>query len=293
MATSITAAFNAQYDGEVKQAFQLQEPQILQVCRKLSNVTGSTVQVPKLSEFTAGARTRHADIANTGGTHTMATITLANRYSQDTLDYFDEFMTNVNYRQPYAQGTSGAIAREIDSMIITPLDAVDLSNAGGTGVSHEIAADIDGGSPVSNQNFTFAKMTRALKLLKNQNVTGKKWMIYTPDALEYILNNVTELKNSDYTANRIQGIMDGTIKEALGFIWVCSTSVTDATANIRDLYAVNENALAFAHNTASLIKGEVVSAPEKDAVLVRAKTSSGAAVIDAAGVVRIKVDESV
>ncbi len=288
---AIDANFVKQYDAEVKQAFQQVEPEILKACRLIPNVVGSTVQVPKLGEFTAGARTRNADIANTGGAHTNATITLANRYSQDILDYFDEFMQNFSYREPYAQGTSAAIAREIDKMIITALDGADLTNAGGTGISHEIAADLDG--DLTNENFTLAKMVRSLKLLKNQNVTGKKWMIYTPDALEYILNSVNELKNSDYTANRIQGIMDGTIKEALGFEWICSTSVTPATSNIRDLYAVNENALAFAHNTSSLIKGEVVEAPEKDAVLVRAKTSAGAAVVDAAGVVRIKVDESV
>lgn len=273
MSATITNSFIAQYTNEVKLAFQQESSKLLDVVRVHRDVTGSTYNFHKLGVATATTKARGALIAANGPTHSIVPVTLVDTYAGDYIDSLDELKTNANFRQDYVKSFASALARKIDSQIITALNSATTTTTTTAG------------------GLTFPKLLEALTYMAKNNVDASDRVIaisaqQMSDALA-----ITQLTSTDYVS--VQNILQAGVGTALGFNWVligdsADVSLPKATVN-RTCFAFNKKAIGVA--IGQDIKTEVNYIPDRMATFLGASVSVGAVLIEDLGVVKVNCVE--
>lgn len=273
---AVSTAFITQFGAEVKHAYQQVKPKIVSATRVHRNVVGSTYTFQKLGALTANTRSaRNADITALSPDHTSVNATLADYFAGVYLDDLDRMKTNVDVRREYVMGTTAAIARKQDGVVVAALDAATMATG------HTIAHGSAG--------LTQAKILEASKLLNLQDVPVEdRFLVVSPAQLEDAMG-VSTITSADYQiANVAQGLLTGQINKAFGFTWIISNELSVATG-VRSCWAFDRNAVGTAIGHDMSVK--INYSPDKDSHLVLAKTAIGAAVIDTNGVVEVQCSE--
>jgi len=276
MSINLSSAASAQFDAEVKHAFQ-GVGQLRDTVRTRNGVVGDTHNFRTMGKGLAMARgTTQADVTAMDVAHAKVACTLGNYVAPEYTDIFDAAEVNFDERTELAGTIAGALGRKLDQLI---LDSLDAATPGAT-VAH------------GSTNMTLAKITAASAQLSDGGVPmSDRVMVCSPAAIEAMMNDST-ITSADYNALRV--LMSGEINTFMGFQWKMIETRAEGglvvAASIRDCYAYHKSAVGLAIGID--LSTEVNYVPEKVSWLSLGKMKAGAVAVDTAGIVKVEIDES-
>jgi hypothetical protein len=168
----------------------------------------------------------------------------------DEVTFIDEFDKIALGELPapeseHVQSHSMAAKRTMDEVIIAGLEGTAYIGETGTdavdlGAGQKVAVDYVISGVAANSGLTLAKLTRAKYILdKNEVEAEDRYFIHTAKQLQDLLNNVVEIKSSDY--NNVKALVDGKVSRFLGFDFVMTELLTlDAATDIRTCIAYHK-----------------------------------------------------
>jgi hypothetical protein len=282
MSKQLADAAVAQFDGEVKHAYQgmgMLRPTV----RNRNGVVGSTHRFPKMGKGTATPRISQTDVVPMNIAHTSATATLEDWNAPEYTDIFDQQKVNYSERQELATVIAGAIGRREDQLIIDAIDAASTTltvseNIGGT-----------------NSGLNTSKLRRAMRLFDDQAVpSGQRYFLGHAIGKEQLLGE-TEPTSGDF--NTVRALVNGEITSFVGFqfMWMETRSEGGLTlaTNVRTNYAWHGGPMGSVGMATGInFNTEVNYIADKTSWLANGLFSAGAVTIDALGVAEISTYEA-
>lgn len=284
MANTQDQAFIKQFEGEAHLAYQQYAAKLRHTCRTKAGVKGSSVRFQKVGKATAATKTRNGDITVSELAHTYVDVTLADYYSGDYIDEFDELKMNIDEKKVIKDSAAGAIGRKMDELIITALDAT--TTVEGTGA----AADYSGSTPAAN---ALKRVKNAIKTLNKNDVPddGNRFCIVTPDVWDLLMDN-DKFSNADYIGSDNLPFLKGTeARKYMNVIFMVHTGLTitgSADAQWSKCFMYHKSAVGLAEQ--AFLKMDVWWDGRKASHFVSAAMAGGATVIDVAGAVELRIN---
>ena len=274
MTVSISNAFVATFDAEVKQAYQ-GAAKLFGTIRTKTGVVGSTHRFPKLGKGLAQPRIPQTDVVPMNVQHSNVTATLEDWSAPEYSDIYDLQKINFDERKELKMAIASAMGRRNDQLIIDALDA---------GAS---ATQVDDNVGGTNSGVNTAKLRRAKRLMDAAGVPATdRTFVHSAVGLEQLLGE-TDATSSDF--NSIKALVNGELDTWLGFKFVMiedrDEGGLDLTANIRKNFAYHKQALGLAVGID--MRTEMNYVPEKTSWLVNGMFSAGSVGIDAAGIIEV------
>lgn len=280
MSASISTAYIASFDAEVKKAYQ-GSSKLRGTIRTKAGVVGSTHRFPKFGKGLAQQRQTQVDVTPMNVAHTNATATLSDWYAAEYTDVFDMPKTNVDEMRELAGTIAMAMGRREDQLIINALDAASTTLT--------VSNDVGG----TDTNLNTSKVRRAKRLLDDQGVPqGSRTFVHSANGLESLLGDSDA---STFDKNAIKALYDGQIMHWVGFDFVMIESRTEGGLAVDG--SLDRTNFAYERQAAGLAIGmnmvsEVNYIPQKTSWLSLGRFSSGAVTIDALGLVELTCRET-
>ncbi len=288
MANELSTVLGTQWDAEVKVQFQQKGARIARpdFVNYVPNVNAEFHKFRKLASLSAiGAAAGvvnkpalGADVSNTLAIHSEATATLVDKmvpiyFSQLEMDKLVNGGDGM--RMGYVRSTVAEAGKWMDDQIIT---AIDASNT----------------ALVTNDNstgFTYAKLLEAIAIADEAEVDEEDRVLVVGARQISDMLNITQLTNNQYEA--LHKLMATGYAEVMGMPVIKSqrlTTGTNAALNpYRNCYLAQKSAIGFAVSKEPTTTIDWI--PEKTQFLVNTTVSSGATVIESAGVINIPCEE--
>ena len=219
----------------------------------------------------------------------------------DAVTLFDEFDRELlgSVVLPISETVNNhamAYKRTCDQVIIDALGGTNY--IGETGVTpvdlpaaQKVAVNyVTSGSP-ANSGLTLAKIIKAKSILgKNEVEDGEELiMVYTQQQLDDLLNNVNEVKSSDY--NQIKALVEGSIDRFMGFKWVrTQLCPLDTATDVRRIYAYVKSGVTLADSGRQVYMD--IRADLNHSLQIRSVARLGATRREEGKIVEIACDES-
>jgi hypothetical protein len=278
MSTSLSTAFIATFDAEVKQAYQ-GAAKLFGKVRTKTGVNGSTHRFPKLGKGLAQPRIPQTDVVPMNVAHTNATVTLEDWTAPEYTDIFNQAKVNFDERKELKSAIANAMGRRMDQLSI---DAV-VASSGST---------VDDNIGGTNSGLNTTKARRAKRLLDAAGVPATdRTFVISAIGLEQMLGE-TDVQSSDY--NSIKALVQGEINTWLGFEFVMIEDRDEGglplAANIRKNFAFHKQAVGLA--VGMDMKTSIDWIPEKTSWLTNGTFSAGAVSIDTAGIIQVNSYEA-
>jgi hypothetical protein len=281
MSATLSSAAIAQFDAEVKHAYQ-KAGMLRGTVRVRTGIVGSTHRFPKLGKGAATRRTTQADVTPMNVAHTNATATMEDWCAAEYTDIFDQAAVNFDERRELATTIAGAIGRREDQLILDAIDAATVANT----VSQHIGG--------TNTGLNTAKIRRAKRLLDAGGVPmgkGERTLAISAIGLEQLLGE-TVATSSDYAP--VKALFDGEVDYWVGFQFKTMESRDEGgiplSSTIRTNYAYHRGALGLAVGID--FRTEVNYIPQKTSWLSNGLFKAGAVAVDVAGLVEISTYEA-
>jgi hypothetical protein len=274
MSTSIDQAFVKQFEREVHEAYQRQGSKLRGTVRNINNVNGATAVFPKVGKGAASTKSTHGMVPVMNLDHTAVECALTDYYAGDWIDRLDELKINIDERQVIANAGANALGRKTDELIITALASV--------GAGQEIA---DG-----NVGMTLAKALEAFEKLGAADVPddGDRFAIVGVKQFSQLLQ-IDEFSNADFIGPDELPFRTTQAKRWLGMTFIMHSGLPVAS-DIRSCFFYHKNAVG--HAASADIQTDITWHGDRAAHFVNNMMSQGAALIDEAGIVEIKCDET-
>lgn len=282
MSKQLADAAVAQFDGEVKHAYQgmgMLRPTV----RNRNGVVGSTHRFPKMGKGTATPRISQTDVVPMNIAHTSATATLEDWNAPEYTDIFDQQKVNYSERQELATVIAGAIGRREDQLIIDAIDAASTTLT--------VSEDIGG----NDTGLNTTKLRRAMRLFDDQAApSGQRYFLGHAIGKEQLLGE-TEPTSGDF--NTVRALVNGEITSFVGFqfMWMETRDeggLTVAT-NVRTNYAWHGGPMGSVGMATGInFNTEVNYIADKTSWLANGLFTAGAVTIDALGVAEISTYET-
>jgi hypothetical protein len=282
MSKQLADAAVAQFDGEVKHAYQgmgMLRPTV----RNRNGVVGSTHRFPKMGKGTATPRISQTDVVPMNIAHTSATATLEDWNAPEYTDIFDQQKVNYSERQELATVIAGAIGRREDQLIIDAIDAASTTLT--------VSENIGG----SNTGLNTTKLRRAMRLFDDQAApSGQRYFLGHAIGKEQLLGE-TEPTSGDF--NTVRALVNGEITSFVGFqfMWMETRDEGGLTlaANVRTNYAWHGGPMGSVGMATGInFNTEVNYIADKTSWLANGLFTAGAVTIDALGVAEISTYEA-
>jgi hypothetical protein len=279
MAMQLSTAYVAQFDAEVKQAYQ--GTSVLRgTVRTRTGVVGSTHRFTKIGKGVAQPHVPQSDVTPIGASYSTVTATLSDWDAPEYSDIFMQAKVNFDERRELVQVVGAAIGRRFDQLIIDAMIAA---------VSPETVSNDIGGT---DSNLNVAKLIEAKRLLDKNNVPpGDRYILCHATSLAGMLGE-TQVTSADY--NSVKALVQGDLNTFLGFKFMVIGDRDEGglplSTNDRSVFAWHRTAVGLAEGIAP--STEINYIPQKTSFLVNAKFSAGAVTIDDEGLVVITCDEA-
>jgi hypothetical protein len=275
MSDSIDQAFVKQFEREVHESYQRQGSKLRGSVRTINNVKGASTIFQKVGKGTASTKSTHGMVPVMNLSHSNVECTLQDFYAGDWVDRMDELKININERQVIASAGANALGRKSDELIINALNTASTNVLvdGGVGLTKEKVLDafeIFGETDVPDDGARFAV------------VGWKQWS----DLLQ-----IDEFVSADYigTTNLPYTSMTQA-KMWLGTLWIPHSGLPLAAGGIRSCFFYHKTAVG--HASGSDVQTDITWHGDRAAHFVNNMMSQGAVLVDGAGVVTIKCDET-
>jgi len=279
MAIQLSTAYVAQFDAEVKQAYQ--GTSVLRgTVRTRTGVVGSTHRFTKIGKGAAQPHVPQSEVTPIGASYATKTATLSDWDAPEYSDIFMQAKVNFDERRELVQVVGNAIGRRFDQLIIAAMYAASSPET--------VANDIGG----TDSNLNVTKLIEAKRLLDKNNVPpGDRFILVHANNLAGMLAE-TQVTSSDF--NTVKALVQGQVDTFLGFKFITigdrdEGGLTLAT-NDRSVLAWHRTAVGLAEGIAP--RTEINYIPTRTSFLVNAMFSAGAVDIDDEGIVVITCDEA-
>ncbi len=275
MSTSFDQAFVKQFEREVHDAYQRQGSKLRNTVRVSQNVVGSTTVFQKVGKGTASTKSTHGMVPVMNLDHTNIEVILQDYYAGDWVDRLDELKSNVDERSVIANAGAYALGRKTDELIINAL------------ATSSVNTIVD-----SNTGLTKAKILNAFETFGENDVPddGQRFCVIGWKQWSELLS-LEEFVNADYVGK--ESLPFSTITQAkqwLGTVWIPHSGLPIDGNDIRSCYWYHKTAVG--HASGSDIKSDVTWHGDRAAHFVNNMMSQGAGLIDEAGIITIKCDET-
>lgn len=272
MSTSVNLSFVRQYEKDVHEAFQRRGSFLLQTVRRKSGVKGTSTTFQKVGKGVATTKARHGTITPMNQSHEAILCTMEDFYAGDWVDKLDEAKVNHDERMVIANGGAWALGRKADEQIIG--QASTTTNAVGTYAT----------------GVTRSLLLGAAEALDDNDVPndGQRWGLMTPRQWA-IAMTIQEFADGDFVAD--QPFMKGANPRTwLGIHWMVHTGLTGKGTAQADCLVYHKTALG--HGSGAEITADITWHGDRAAHFVNHFMSGGACLIDAEGVVEIRVNDT-
>lgn len=279
MSTSISTAFIAQFDAEVKQAYQ-GASKLMNTVRTKTGVVGSTHRFPKMGKGLAQPRIPQSDVVPMNVTHSNATATLTDWEAPEYSDIYDLQKINFDERKELVTTISSAIGRRADQIILDAADA----GASSTQVDENVGG--------TNSGLNVAKLRRAKRLLDAAGVpSSDRTFVINANGLEDLLG---EEKSTSIDYASVKALVNGEVNTLLGFNFVMIEDRDEGgialTGNLRKNFAYHKSAIGLAVGID--MRTEMNYIAEKTSWLTNGLYSAGAVGIDSEGIIEVLTYEA-
>jgi hypothetical protein len=150
----------------------------------------------------------------------------------------------------HVQSHAMAANRTMDEVIIAALEGTAYIGEEGTtavdlGAGQKVAVDYVKTGSSANSGLTLAKLIEAKRILDTNEVPAEgRYFIHSAQQLADLLNDVNEVKSSDY--NNVKALVDGTVNRFLGFEFCMTELLTLTTStDVRTCVAYQKDGVAF------------------------------------------------
>ncbi|MFZ6761583.1 phage capsid protein [Pseudoroseomonas sp. WGS1072] len=277
MSASIDQVFAKQFQSEVHAAYQRQGSKLRPTVRSKTDIRGASTIFPIVGRGTAAAKARNGAVPVMNLAHSNVECFLQDYYAGEWIDRLDELKTNVDERQVVANAGAYALGRKTDELIIAALDTATqeaVGTAPGTG-------DTDG--------LTKAKVLMAFEMLGAADVPddGNRFAIVGWKQWSQLLQ-IEEFANANYVGDDELPWKGTQVKRWLGATWMPHSGLT-RSGSLRFCYFYHKTAVG--HAVAQDIATDITWHGDHAAYFVNNMMSQGSALIDQAGVVRMRAAE--
>jgi hypothetical protein len=271
MSINLSSAASAQFDAEVKHAFQT-SGKLRDAVRMRAGVVGDTYNFRTMGKGLANQKASQTDVTPMDISHSKVACTLGNWVAGEYTDIFDAAEVNFDERRELAQTIAGAMGRRADQLIVDALSAGSTISHGSTGL-------------------TVAKITSAAKTLNDNGVPMDDRILLTSAAGIEDLLNEEKATSADYAT--VRALMSGELNTFMGFNIVMMETRAEGgltlASTTRDCFAFHKSSIGCAIGLD--ISTEVNYIPEKTSWLSLGKYKAGAVTIDTAGIVKVEITE--
>lgn len=295
MASTIDTAFVNSYHGLLEHQFQ----------QKGSRLRGSVRNVTQNSEYDYWDRigtstahqmtTRHADTQydDEGITRRRNQVTGYN--TAKLFDNQDKLRMIIDPTSGFAESQAYALGRQMDSAIIAAASGTAYSGkTGATSVVYDtgyrIAVDYVHTGAAADSNLTISKLRQARYLLERNDAVmdGEAVTCVLSASQKMSLLRSTEVTSSDY--NTVKALVNGEINTFLGFNFVQTELLSEASGNIRTVLVYPSSAILL--GVSEDIKTRIDQLPTKQySVQVYSEATFGATRLWEEKVIEILCDE--
>lgn len=272
--STIDQAFVKQFEREVHESYQRLGSKLRHTVRTKSNVIGATTTFQKVGKGTAATKARHGMVPVMNLDHEPVECVLTDYYAGDWIDRLDELKVNLDERQVIANAGAYALGRKSDELIIDALASV-------TG---------DQTVAVGSTGLTKQKVLEAYARLNQADVPddGQRFAIVGPAQWSDLLL-IQEFADASFVGPEGMAWRGTQAKVWLGAHWLYHSGLPIA-ADTRSCFWYHRSAIA--HAVGADVTTDVTWHGDRAAYFVANFMSQGAALIDAAGVVRIECLEA-
>lgn len=280
MSATLSTAFIAQFDAEVKQAYQ-GAAKLFGTVRTKTGVVGSTHRFPKLGKGLAQPRIPQTDVVPMNVQHSNVTATLEDWNAPEYTDIFNQSKVNFDERRELKEAIASAMGRRMDQLII------DAADAGASAT--QVATSVGG----ADTGLNVDKLRRAKRLLDAAGVPAtERTFVHSAIGLEQLLGE-TSATSSDF--NSVKALVNGEMDTFLGFKFVLiedrdEGGLSVAAGDVRKNFAYHKAALGLAVGMQMQTKIDWIA--EKTSWLTNGTFSAGAVGIDDAGIIEVLTDET-
>ena len=282
MARSLTDNAVAQFDAEVKQAYQA-GGSLRQTTRVKTGVVGATHQFPKFGKGLATPRLPQTDVIPMNVQQSNVVATIEDWNAPEYTDIFDQQKVNYSERAELATTIAMAIGRREDQLIIDALE------------TQRVAGGLAGSIDIQTAALTVAELRTASKHLNDEAAPkSDRHMIWSPTAEEQLLGT-TEVTSADF--NTVRALVMGDIDTFVGFKFHMIETRDEGglpvpASNERRIYAYHGGQRGSVGIAMGIeFRTTVDWIAEKTSWLSNGIFAAGAIVIDALGIVDIRFDE--
>ena len=219
----------------------------------------------------------------------------------DEVTFIDEFDDESlgDLKQPDGEHVlSHAMAanRTMDEVKIAALEGTAFIGITGTTAvtvpaSQQVAVNYVASGGAVNSGLTLAKLLRSKKILDaNEVPSSRRYLVHSAQQLFDLLNDVEEVKNSDY--NNVKALVDGEVNRFTGFEFVMTELLTlNTTTDVRTCIAYEYGGLALGIGKQKKAKISIRD-DLSETIQIRTVMSLGATRLEEERVVLVFCDES-
>lgn len=214
------------------------------------------------------------------------------------IDEFDEVALGELPAPESEHVVSHAMAakRTMDEVIIAGLEGTAYIGEDGTttvdlGASQKVAVDYVLSGSAVNSGLTLAKLTRAKYILDANEVEDEgRYFVHSAKQLNDLLNNVVEVKSSDY--NEVKALVDGKVNRFMGFDFVRTQLLTlNSSTDVRTCIAYHRDGVVLGIGMEKKVKIDI-RADLNHTIQIRTTLLIGATRLEEERVVLVYCDES-
>lgn len=268
MANTISTSFIAQYNADVKLAFQ--RGQLLRGTVRTAEAEGSTYVFQKIAAGTATDKARNGDVVPMNPTHSTATATLVDKYAPEYIDKLDILKQNIDERSAMIQSAVFALQRFADSQIVTELDA------SGATVPYPAVASTAGLTIAKIADTLYGNLFAGDVPDDGQVSVAIGWKQYGE------LMQLQQFSGWEYAGGKFPWLRGAQAVQWMNCLWIPTSGLNTGGTTYRKCYAYHKYALG--HAIGQEIQTEINYVPQKVAWLVNAFLSMGAITIEVGGI---------
>jgi hypothetical protein len=279
MSLSLSNVEQTLFDAEVKKAYQSRGFILRDYVRMRDNVEGNFVSFRKVGYVTAEQYSFQSQVVYQDPNFTKVNVTL-NPYRAPTLvDDVERFLYNFDERQEDAMLIAMALGRRSDQLIIDALDSSATANtiaAGGAGLTFEKVREV----VEFFDNLAIPPEQRCIAI----SAAGQSDLLAEEEFTSSLFLNLDAIKNGGLNGNF-----------AMGMMWKVIPTMTEGglplAGDIRSCFAWHKLSMGMGvgRNFSTMIE----RVPQLDSHQILGKMFANAVAVDAVGIVKIDIDESV
>lgn len=279
MTNSLSNVDQIVFDEMVKKAYQSAGFLLRDKVRTRMNVEGTQVSFRKVGSITADQYAFQTQVNWQDPNYNKVDLTLVPYRAPTLVDDMQQFLYNFDVRREDAELVAMALGRRSDQVIIDALNASGTTNTianGGTGLTYSKVREIN----KFFNDLAIPPQDRCIAI----SATGEEQLM-------------AELQFTDNRFTQLNAVTNGSLNGAyvMGMNWVVIPAMTEGglpiTGNIRSCFAFHKLALGMGvgRDFSTIIE----RVPHLDSWQILGKIFLGCTAVDAVGIVKCDIDESV